>query len=312
MNLKSIRLLSFFLIGIFLMQGCNNPQSNNKKDKIVIGFTGGDDPTERLNSVSSLKAYFEKEFGVKKVEFYVTTDYAAVIEAMRSKKVDIAQMGELSYILANERSGAEAIVMGGSTDGKRFTSSIILTGSKSGLKNMEDVKSRVRELSLTFADPASTSGHLYPRNYLNSINLNPEKSFKSVSFTRDHSAAILTAVSGKVDLACTFSLALNRLINKNRLKKEQYIVLWESEPYITAPISVRGDLPQELKDKIRKAYLDLPQKEPQLWTNYKNIMYIMYPPEVRKNLIYVPSHDSMYNGIRKIAHNCKDFNFLSK
>ncbi|NJO68382.1 MAG: phosphate/phosphite/phosphonate ABC transporter substrate-binding protein [Bacteroidetes bacterium] len=257
-----------------------------------------------------MKPYFEKAFGVKRVDFFVATDYAAVIEAMRSNKVDIAQLGELSYILAAERAGAEAIVMTGTSQGQRFTSSVILTGKQSGLKSMDDVKNRAKELSFCFGDPASTSGHLIPRNYLNTINLAPEKSFKSVTFNRDYSAAVLTAVSGKVDLACTFSLALNRLIEKKRLKKEDYIVLWESEPYVSTPIAVRGNLPDDLKKNIRKAYLELAQKEPQLWENYKNKLYIMYPPDLRKQLIYIPSHDSIYNGIRHIARNCEGFKFL--
>jgi len=303
-------IIALLVLGLSVLQACKNQKPKDSYDKIVIGFSGGDDPSEKLNSVKSLKPYFEKELGVKKVEFYVTTDYAAIIEAMRSKKVDIAQLGELSYILAAERSGAEAIIMAGTVEGYRFTSSVILTSSKSGLNSMDDVKARAKELSLTFGDPASTSGHLFPRNYLNSIYLTPEKSFRSVVFTANYSAAILTAVSGKVDLACTFSLALDQLIAKKRLSKSQYKVLWESEPYITTPIAVRGDLPDDLKKRIQNAYLNLPKKEPVMWDNYKNTLYIMYPPEIRKKLIYIPSHDSMYNGIRKIARNCEGFKFM--
>ncbi len=299
-------LLCFFIFFI----GCNSKPQNLVIDKIVVGVVGGDDPAERVSCFKKLTPYFEKEFGVKKVDIYVTSDYASVIEAMRSKKVDIAHLGELSYLLAAERAGAEAFVMAGTADGQRATSSIILTSSKSTIMNIDDVKKRSKELSLAFADPASTSGHLYPRNYFNSIGLDPEKSFKTVSFTNDHSTAILTAMSQKVDITCTYSLAVNRLIIKKRIQKDDYRILWESEPYITPPISVRGDLPATLKEKIKQAYLDLPVKEPKLWSDYKNTLYIMYPDEIREKLIYIPSHDSMYNGIRELARNCKNFNFL--
>jgi phosphonate transport system substrate-binding protein len=308
---KSVRLFLIVISAVLILTDCNKNNQANKIDKLIIGSFGGDDPTERANCFKSLEPYFEKEIGVKKVDFYMTSDYASVIEAMRAKKVDIAHLGELAYLLAVDRAGAEAIVTYGTTNGKRLTSSIILTSSKSGIKSMDDVKKRCKEMSLTFADPASTSGHLYPRDYLNSIGLNPEKSFKSVSFTNDHSAAILTALSGKVDLACTFSVAINRLIYKKIIKKEDYIVLWESEPYIAPPIAVRGDLPNELKEKIRNAYLNLPKKEPKLWEDYKNKLLNYYIPEIRKTIIYVPAYDSMYNGVRKTARNCKDFNFLN-
>jgi phosphonate transport system substrate-binding protein len=308
---KPVQFLLLF-VGLFsIVTGCKNASTGNKIDKLVIGVVGGDDPTEKSDCYKSLVPYFEKEMGVKKVDIYITTDYASVIEAMRSKKVDIASVGELAYLIAVERAGAKAIVMPGSADGQRFTSSIILTSSKSDIKSMDDVIKRSKELSLAFADPASTSGHLYPRNYLNSINLEPEKSFKSVSFTNDHSAAILTALSGKVDIACTYSLAVNRLIAKKRMKKEDYRVLWESEPYITSPISVRGDLPKDLKERIKMAYLNLATKEPVLWENFKNKIYIMYPEELRRKIIYIPSADSLYDGIRDIARNCKGFAFMN-
>lgn len=309
LNVKFGLLLSIIWL-ILIHTACNKVDKNVIVDKLVIGIVGGDDPTEKADSYEKLIPYFEKEMGVKKVDIFITSDYASVIEAMRSKKVDIAQVGELAYLLAVDRAGAEAIAMGGTAEGRRLTSSIILTSSKSGIQSMDDVIKRSKELSLTFADPASTSGHLYPRNYLNSINLNPEESFKSVSFTNDHSAAVLTAISGKVDIACTYSLAVNRLIAKKRMIKEDYRILWESEPYIAPPISVRGDLPAELKERIKMAYINLASKEPVLWENFKNKIYIMYPEKLRKEIIYVPSADSLYNGIREVARNCKGFNFI--
>jgi ABC-type phosphate/phosphonate transport system substrate-binding protein len=80
---------------------------------------------------------------------------------------------------------------------------------------------------------------------------------------------------------------------------------------VATPIAYRKDLPEELKDKIKKAYINLPIKEPDLWEKFRRKIYNYYPPEIREKLIYIPSDDSMYNGIRKIARECKDFNFLN-
>jgi len=310
MYIKLIRLLFITYILLLLVTACQNSDPA-KIDRLVIGVTGGEDPSEMYTCFKNLEPYFEKEIGVKKIDIYVSNDYASVIEAMRAKKVDIAHLGELSYLLAVERAGAEAFAMAGTTDGMRLTSSVILTSSKSDIKSIDDVKNRSKELTLSFGDPASTSGHLYPRNYLNSINLNPEKSFKSVVFANNYASAILNAVSGKVDLACTFSLALNRLIYKKMIKKEDYRIIWESEPYVGTPIACRNDLPKELKEKIKNAYLNLAIKEPENWEKFKEKIYNFYSPELRKKIIYISSDDSLYNGIRKIAKECKDFNFLN-
>ena len=301
-------LIYLLFLSIIGLSSCQK-RNSQKIDKLVIGFTAGDDPKEMMTNRTLIANYIKKETGVSKVECFMSTDYAAVIESMRAKKVDIAYLGEMSYILAADRAKAEAIIMTGDPKGRRLTSSVIITGLKSGLKNMDDVKRRAKELSLVFADPASTSGHLYPRHYLVSVGLDPEKSFKSVSFTNNHPSSIYTAVSGKTDLACTFRLALERLIRKNKLKREDFVILWESESYVSTPISVRGDLPQAMKDKIKKAYLELPKKEPETWRKYKDVAYLFYPEEIRKDLILVSCHDSLYNGIREMAKNTPNFNY---
>ena len=301
----------YLLLSLILIS-CAGKKEGAYPEKLVIGFTGGDDPSERMNNVNKMARYLEKETGIKKVEVFVSTSYAAIIEGMRAKKVDIAQLGELSYIMAAERSGAEAIVMIGEEDGKRFTSSAIITSSASGLKTMDDVIRRSKELSLSFADPASTSGHLYPRNYLNSIGLEPETSFRKVSFTQDHTSSIMTAISGKVDITCTYTTALYYMIAKGRITPDSYTILWKSEPYIPAPISVRGDLPADLKEKIKQAYLQIHKKDPELWKTYKKIALRMYPDSIRDQLIYVETHDSLYNGIREMARNVKGFVFLNE
>jgi phosphonate transport system substrate-binding protein len=303
----------FIAASIICAAGCGGQANSEKQIKrLTIGFTGGDDPTERMNNMKLMAGYFAKETGVEKVEYYISSDYAAVIEAMRSNKVDIAHLGELSYLLAVERAGAEAIAAIGMQDGNSFTSSIIITGANSGIKSMEDVAKRSKEINLAFGDPASTSGHLYPRHFFNSIGLQPEQSFKSVTFATSYAAAILSTVSGKTDLACTFKMATQRLVSKGRMSEDDFTIIWESAPYKVAPVSVRSNLPAELKKKIQDAYTNLHIKEPELWANYKKSAMQMYPEDIREKLIYLPAADSMYTRIRQIIDETKDFNFLNR
>ncbi len=304
-----MRKFSYVLIvlGVLFFSSCGEQAGDKEVKKLVIGFTGGDDPTERMSHMKLLAAYFQRETGVKKVEYFIASDYAAVIEAMRAKKVDIAHLGELSYLLAVDRAGAEAFAMLGTVDGDYYTSSVIITGTKSGITSMEEVKRKAKDLTFTFGDPASTSGHLLPRAHLNSIGLPPEESFKQVSFSNSYAAAVLTTIAGRVDISCTFGIAMDRFVKQGRISREDYIVLWESEPYRVAPISIRGDLPEELKKKVQDAYVNIHINEPELWSNYRQSAYALYDEELRDKFIYLPAHDSMYTNIKEIANTTEGF-----
>src|ERR1700761_6453238 len=135
--------------------------------------------------------------------------------------------------------------------------SIIFTNRQTGLKSMDDVKARAKSLTLCFADPASTSGHLIPRAYLNSIVLNPDNAFKESLFAGSHAASILSVMSGKVDIGCSTSdLALDKLIREGVVKRDDIVISWTSPPIVNDVVTVRNDLSNAFIKKVQDAYLD--------------------------------------------------------
>jgi phosphonate transport system substrate-binding protein len=167
---------------------------------------------------------------------------------------------------------------------------------------MADVKARAKSLTLCFADPASTSGHLIPRAYLNSIGLNPDNAFKEAVFAGSHAASILSVKSGKVDVGCSTSeLAMDKLIKEGDVKKEDFLILWKSPPIVNDAITVRTDLNKSFIKKIQDAYLNAAKDDFPAFSKY---VLLYWPhPEI---MSYVPAQDSMYNPLRKIAGNIKD------
>lgn len=309
--MNNVNRFLLLLLSISIFFACKNPKTNNNyPDKLVIGFFGGDEPEQRGRCFNLLAHYIENQTGVKKVEIYETSDYVSIIEAMRAKKVDIAHFGELAYIMAANRANARAIVVLAKKDGSCFAKSIIVASSKSQIKSIEDVKKRAKELTISFADPASTSGHLYPRHYLNSIGLDPEKSFKSVVFSNSHGATVLTVLSGKVDLACVSATTIHLLVVMKKIKPDDIVILWTSQPYIAVPVSVRSDLPPRLIEKIQKAYLDLPTKDAFIWSSFKKTLFKGYPDSIINQFVYMPACDSQYNVIRRMVRQSKNFEFF--
>ena len=61
-------------------------------------------PTELQRKFAPLGAYLEKEIGMK-VEFIPVTDYAAVVEGLAARKLDMAWLGGFTFVQARLRTG---------------------------------------------------------------------------------------------------------------------------------------------------------------------------------------------------------------
>ena len=224
--MKAFILILAASFALLFFNGCHNSadlDANGVPEKLLIGSYGGDNPAQTKAALEPFRAYLQKKLKMD-VQFFYTTDYTAVIEALRSKKIDMAHLTPFAYVLATQKPGLMPIATLGLNGKPTLYHSIIFTNRQTGLKSMDDVKARAKNLSLCFADPASTSGHLIPRAYLNSIGLNPDNAFKEAIFAGSHAASILSVQSGKVDVGCSTSeLALDKLVREGTVKREDIL-----------------------------------------------------------------------------------------
>jgi phosphonate transport system substrate-binding protein len=289
-----------------LFVACENKiglNSDGTPNTLIVGVFAGDDPENTIRKLDDIGEYMSKKLGMK-VEYIQTSDYTAVIEALRSKKVHMAHMSPFSYVLATEKIDLNLLVAMGVNGKPRSYKSLIFTHKGSGLKNMDDVKARAKKLTLSFSDPASTSGHLIPRAYLTSIGLDPETAFKQTLFSSSNGASLMTVKAGKVDIGCSWENGIQMLVKKGMLKEDDIVILWESDPIITAPIVMRNDINKDFAQKVRQAYLDMAKEEPDIFKNY---LRLYYNGDIT-GFGYIHVKDSMYEGIRKIAAGIKDVN----
>jgi len=302
MKVRAITGLAF-LISV-MIGGCQNHADldpNGVPEKLLVGMYGGDNPGQTKEALAPMRAYLEKKLGMK-VEFFFTTDYTTEIEALRAKKIHMAILGPFAYILAAQKPGLEPIATLG-LDGKpALYRSAIFTTPKTGLKTMDDVKARSKSLTLCFADPASTSGHLIPRAYLTSIGLNPQNAFKEAVFAGSHAASILSVKSGKMDIGCsTIDLGINKLIREGLAKRSDFVILWTSPPIINDVTTIRVDLNKDFIKKVQDAFLQMATDNYQAFNAYVKLYY----PDTHR-MSYVTVQDSQFNSLRKIAGNLDD------
>ncbi len=223
-----------------------------------IGLVPSDDMVEILEKFQPVQDYLESELGMQ-IETFRATDYSAVVEAMRSGKIDVAYFGPFSYILAAERANATAIIAGGDNATGKVGSyhSLIIANKKSGITSTDDLLARSRETTFAFVDPASTSGNLIPRGYLFSEGIDPDKDFKESIFAGGHDAVGLAVKSGKVDAGAIYDTGFERMVDSGALNPEEITVIWTSEPIPKSPLAVRGDMDPELVEMIQQAFLDM-------------------------------------------------------
>jgi len=254
-----------------------------------------------------MRRYLESQLHIP-VDLVQVSQYAATIEAMRADKVDIAHFGGLSYLIAAQKAAAQAIVSRGYAGGRLAGyRSLIAVPKNSSIHSIQDLKAHAKSLVFAFADPASTSGNLYPRVGLLSLGIDPERDFKQVLYANGHLADLMAIRSGKVDAGAFDELYMTRLIAKGRMKPDEVRVLWTSDLIPAEPIAVRGSLPEQLKKEIQQAYLDMRKRDPELWNELNQSAYATYPGST-----YIPVTDATYDGLRHYALQVKQFNFLEK
>lgn len=218
-------------------------------------------PTESSAGITdrydSLAKHIENKIGIP-VKMQVSTDYAGMITAMQFKHVDLAYFGPKSYVEAAARANAEAVVMEVLEDGTQGYHGVIITRKGSGISNMEDAKGKV----WAFTDPNSTSGTLVPTVYfVKTLNIDPEKYFSKVMYSGSHESSILAVKSGKVDIASTNDLDLERGNGKQWETEKDFKILWTSDLIPGSPMAYRKDLPESLKKAIQEAFLSYDDKE---------------------------------------------------
>ncbi|MEX0924028.1 MAG: phosphate/phosphite/phosphonate ABC transporter substrate-binding protein [Rhodovibrionaceae bacterium] len=200
----------------------------------------------------------------KKIEFYLPTSYASVIEAMLSGWVDIGMHGPYSYVIAKEKDPTLDVFATYAKHEGHFQKEgagyqgILVTRADSGLDSIEKLEGTV--LGLT--DPASTSGNLLPRvAFTDVIGKDLEDYFSKVVYTGGHDLSSIAVKEGKVDAAFVATHRIDNVIDRDLATMDEYQVLWESPVIPQDPFVYRGNLCPELKEKIAEAFLGLHESE---------------------------------------------------
>lgn len=242
-------------------------------------------PTELARKAAPLVKYLEKTLGVK-VEFTPVTDYAAAVEALANKQVDLAWYGGFTFVQANARSGGKVIPLVQREEDEKFRSVFIT--SNPAIKTLADLKGK----NVSFGSQSSTSGHLMPRSFLLAAGVDPDKDFKRVAYSGAHDATIAAVAAGKVEAGALNISVWDKFVAENKVDTNKVKVFYTTPTYYDYNWTVHADMPVAQREKLTKAFLALDKNTPE----GKEIL------ELQRATRFVPTKADNYKGIEQAAH----------
>ena len=241
-------------------------------------------PTELARKAGPLMKYLETRLGVK-VEFTPVTDYAASVEALVNKKVDLAWFGGFTFVQAMVRSGGKVIPLVQREEDEKFRS-VFITGDPAILA-LADLKGK----DVSFGSQSSTSGHLMPRSFLLQAGLNPDKDFRRVAYSGAHDATIAAVAAGKVQAGALNISVWDKFVADKKVDPSKVRVFYTTPPYFDYNWTVHADMPTALRDKLSQAFLALSRDT----AEGKEIL------ELQRATRFVPTKADNYKGIEAAA-----------
>lgn len=231
-----------------------------------IGLLGGENEADRLRQHACQEAYLEERLGVD-VELFPASDYAGVLQGLLAGQLEFAGLGSSGYagIVLQDEDAVEPLYTTMQIDGSLGYYSVMYTRTDSGIDSFEAMEGR----SLAFADPNSTSGYLVPSFEL-AQEIGPlEGYFGETGFGGGHEQAVVAVLQGQYDAGVTWTSGvgdinqgysrgnLRSMVDRGMLDMDEIQIIWQSNLITNGPRVIRSDLPQDLKDLVMGAMMQL-------------------------------------------------------
>lgn len=221
-----------------------------------VGLIPNQAPDRVRAQYESFREYLGRVMG-QPVETFVATDYAGVVEAMASDKLDVAYFGGLTYVQAEARADVYPIVteIDRETNTSKYNSAIIVRAD-SPYQRIEDLKGK----KFAFGDISSTSGSLYPRYMLDKAGFGDFSNPNIYVYSGGHDATLAAVINGSVEGGGIEKRIMDRAFEAGTQPRDQIRIIQETlvQGY---PWVVRAKLDRALVDRITDAFLKIDDPE---------------------------------------------------
>lgn len=265
-------------------------------DELVLTLTPSAEQQELVETAEPLAVELEERLEGIDIEAFVPTDYAGVIVGLESGQAHIAGgLGPRQMVQAEEQASAELILQS-----ERFGDVIYVTqwftndpdtycaddpvdvplededsGESytmlfcNGVSEAEgpdegpiaaDALADVAGETVAFVDQGSTSGYGVPSLQLFEQGIDPVEDIDG-TFAGSHDNSVLAVYNGDASVGVSFNDARGNVVEQFPDVGEEVVVFGWSNPIPNDGFAVAGDLPDDLKQAITDAFLDIASTE---------------------------------------------------
>lgn len=220
---------------------------------ITVGFNPAENSQIVETNGKLLSEYFKKKTGLE-VKTFVPTDYTALIEAMRSGKVDFAFLPPSSLVMAEKIADAK-VLLKVQRNGKSVFYSAIIVRADRGINKLEDLRGK----NIAWVDPSSASGSIVPKaSLITKKKIDPDSFFGKQVYAGSHDAVVLAVLNGTVDAGATFVNDTKgedgawHLFLKKDSDKKKIRMIYVSDAYPNDTIATTNAFQSENKELVKK------------------------------------------------------------
>lgn len=217
---------------------------------LVFAYTPVEDPALYASQFRPFLEHLTQCTGKRTVYFQVTSN-AAQVEAMRSGRLHIAGFSTGPTAFAVNLAGAVPFAVKGNAEAYESYRVVTLVRADSPFQQLSDLKGR----RVAHTSATSNSGNLAPRAFFPANGLNPDTDYR-VIFSGGHDRSVLGVNTGDYDAAPVASDVFNRMVARGQVRRENFRIIWQSDPFPTSSFALAHDLRPELAQRIRQCFLD--------------------------------------------------------
>lgn len=232
--------------------------------ELRLGISSAENERDAIARQQPFQDYIQRTLGVP-LRVFRATDYAGVVEAMRSSQIEFARIGPANYALAHRVMGSRVVPFARDRDDQGETGyySVAFVKADSPFRRIEDLRGR----SFAFADPNSASGFAFPAYFLRRGGFDPASFFGRTGFSGSHEQSVVAVLNGTFDAAATFWSNprrgnIQRMEEKGMIPAGSTRIVWTSPMIPNSPWVMRADLPEELRRDWAAAVFAMPERDP--------------------------------------------------
>lgn len=244
-----------------MLAACGN-EAEGLDEPVEIAVIPSQSIGEMQDGLDQLENELEEALGQEvSVEHY--PNYNAVVEAINHNHIDLAYVGPVTYLVARDQSGAEAILTQ-SIDGSPYYYSYIKTHIDAPWDALDELLADKEAVTFAFGSHSSTSGFTVPGYELMNQGVYTDENdhgFEEVRFTGSHDITAQVLLSQDVDAGAIDSAIYHALVQDGVVDDSQLKTIWESEPLYQYPWIVPAETEEEVIEAFQEAFLAIENPE---------------------------------------------------